>query len=405
MRTDGITLKASLGQSAMRCLRLLRDSAALWLPVVIALHILILLHAAQWYAYAAFAGDFSHPLRYLKWSIELWYTRAALAPLVVYFALRHRFDPKRWLRCLVIYTVITLALATVASAVQVEAVTRLHTSKYFVAGTEGSPSPVVASGLESFAIKGWTHLIYNMFACWMLLGLVQGISYYRDAQRRELESSRLQTQLATMQLEILRMQLNPHFLFNTLHAISTLIKDEPQVAEDMILQLSDLLRSILDCNHLQEIPLRRELHFIESYLAIEQARFGDRLTTSIDVPEELLHCPVPQLILQPLIENAIHHGIGENAGTDLIEIRAEEKEGTLQLEVRNVNGVLRRAPDVCLRSGIGLSNTILRLEALYPNRARLQVEKAIPSGVAATILIPMNSLRDTVDECEQVLTQ
>jgi two-component system, LytTR family, sensor kinase len=404
MHKGGSALKTNLAQSARRCLRLSRDSAALWLPIVIALHILIVLHAAQWYAYAAFARDFSHPLRYLKWSMELWYTRAAMAPLVIYFALRYRFKPERWLRCLMIYTVITLVLATVASAIQVEAVTRLNTNRYFVAASEGAQSPVVASGLEAFAIKGWTHLIYNMFACWMLLGLVQGITYYRDAQRRELERSQLQTQLATMRLEILRMQLNPHFLFNTLHAISTLIKDEPQVAEDMILQLSDLLRSILDCNHLQEIPLRRELHFIESYLAIEQARFGERLTTSIDVPDELLHCPVPQLILQPLIENAIHHGIGENAGTDLIEIRAEEKEGALQLEVRNVNGVLRRAPEVCLRSGIGLSNTILRLEALYPNRATLQVRGAIPSGVAATILIPMSMERNTVDESEQVLT-
>lgn len=389
--------------------RLLRRRANIWAPILIAFHILIILHAAQWYAYAAFAGDFSHPFRYLRWSLEIWYTRAALAPPTIYLALRYRFDPQRWLRCLAIYTVLTLALATLASAIQVRAVTPLHTEKYFVrvaAPEDHTPRPLVPlGGLADFAVRGWTHLIYNMFACWMLVGLVQGVVYYRDAREKDLERSQLQAQLATMRLEILRMQLNPHFFFNTLHAISTLIEDEPKVAENMVFQLSDLLRSILDCNHMHEIPLSRELQFIQSYLAIEHARFGGRLTVKIRVPDELLHCAVPQLILQPLIENAIQHGIGENAGNDLIEITAARAEGFLHLEVRNRNGMLRQAPDACLRSGIGLSNTRLRLEVLYPEQAEIRLRNMEPNGVAASISIPMHELQESADRPDEVLAE
>jgi len=377
-----------------------RVRAAIWLPIVIALHILIVLHAAQWYAYAAFAGDFSHPLRYLRWSLELWYTRAALAPPTIYFALRYRFDPSRWLRCVARYTVITLVLAALASAIQVRVVTRLHTEKYFaqVPAPEDHPPqvPVPHQALEAFAIRGWTHLIYNMFTCWMLIGLVQGVVYYRDARQKELERSQLQTQLATMRLEMLRMQLNPHFLFNTLHAISSLVEDEPQTAERMILELSHLLRSILDCNHMHEIPLGQELQLVRAYLSIEQARFGDRLAAAIDIPDGLMHCAVPQLILQPLIENAIQHGIGENAGSDVIEITAQETAGVLHLEVRNANGRLRQPSDICLRSGIGLSNTRLRLEALYPNQAELRLYSLAPTGVAVTVSIPAH------EQCERI---
>ncbi len=398
---------AAPGQSVEPKGHRFRRRAAIWLPIILALHILIVLHAAQWYAYAAFAGDFSHPLRYLRWSMELWYTRAALAPPIIYFALRYRFDPSRWLRCLVRYTVIALVLAALASAVQVRVVTRLHTEKYFdqVPAPEDHPVqvPPAHHGLEAFAIRGWTHLIYNMFTCWMLIGLVQGVIYYRDARQKELERSQLQAQLATMRLEILRMQLNPHFLFNTLHAISTLVEDEPHTAEEMILQLSHLLRSILDCNHMHEIPLGQELQLVRAYLAIEQARFGERLAASIHVPDQLLHCAVPQLILQPLIENAIQHGIGENAGSDVIEIMAQETAGFLHLEVRNANGRLCQPSDACLRSGIGLSNTRLRLEALYTSKAEIGLHGLTPTGVAARISIPMHELPEKIDRAEEAI--
>jgi two-component system LytT family sensor kinase len=367
-----------------------------WLPFLLAFHILIVLHAAQWYLYAIFAGDASHPLRYLRWALELWYTRAALAPLAIYIALRYRFDLSKWFRYLVFYSLTTLVIAALASVLQVAAVGRLGTERFFsntvnVADDDGR-NHVQLTRFERVIIKGWPHLTYNMFTCWMLIGLVQGIFYYRDAQEKELEGSQLQAQLANMRLDILRMQLRPHFLFNTLHAISTLIDEDPAAATEMLFRLSDLLRGILNNNHMQEISLRDELQFVDSHLAIEQVRFGDRLSTKISVENEVLDCAVPQFILQPLVENAIQHGIGKHAGTDLIEITASRRLGFLHLQVGNAKGRLEQSSVECLQSGIGLSNTKLRLETLYNGAAYIVLSDRDPSGVNVSISLPRRIL-------------
>jgi two-component system LytT family sensor kinase len=370
-----------------------------WLSFLLAFHILIVLHAFQWYFYAIFAGDASHPFRYLHWSMELWYTRAALAPLTIYIALRYRFDLSKWFRYLVFYSAITLLIAALASILQVAVVGRLGTERFFsskvnLADEHGNTYGQLTS-FEKVIVKGWPHLTYNMFTCWMLIGLVQGIYYYRDAREKELEGSQLQAQLATMRLDMLRMQLRPHFLFNTLHAISTLIDEDPAVASEMLFRLSDLLRSILNDRHTQEISLREELRFVESHLAIEQVRFGDRLSTRISVASGLLDCAVPQFILQPLVENAIQHGIGKHAGTDLIEITASQQSGLLYLQVANTNSRLEQSPAECLQSGIGLSNTKLRLETLYNNDAQICLSDRTPSGVNVNISLPQRVLQLT----------
>ena len=377
-----------------------------WLPFLLAFHILILLHAAQWYLYAAFAGDASHPIRYLRWSMELWYTRAALAPLAIYIALRYRFDRSRWFRYLVFYSAATLLIAALASMLQVATVGRLGTERFFSSTVNLADDHVTnhreLTRFEKAIVKGWPHLTYNMFTCWMLIGLVQGIRYYHDAQKSELEGSRLQAQLATMRLDILRMQLRPHFLFNTLHAISTLIDEEPAAAAEMLFRLSDLLRGILNDHHMQEISLREELRFVESHLAIEQVRFGSRLSTKISVESRLLDCAVPQFILQPLVENAIQHGIGKHAGTDLIEITASQQSECLHLQVGNSNSWLEQSSSECLRSGIGLSNTKLRLETLYKEDAQISLSNRVPSGVNVNISLPMRILEGRELEMQEL---
>lgn len=370
-----------------------------WLPFLVALHILILLHAAQWYAYAAFAGKASHPFRYLRWSMELWYTRAALAPVAAYVALRYRFNLSKPFRDLIAYSVFTLLIAALLSVLQVAMVGHLGTEKIFSStaassstsgvATDDGPAPDNLQPLAKIVVKGWPHLVYNMFTYWMLIGLVLGICYYRDAQNSELQGMRLQAELATTRLQVLRMQLDPHFLFNTLHAISTLIHEDPPAAEQMLLQLSHLLREILEDNQMEEIPLRKELQFTESYLSIERVRFGDRLSTQISVGADLLDCLVPQLILQPLVENAVRHGIGKHAGADRIEISASRQAGLLQIEVRNANGRLKETPGEGLRSGIGLSNTRMRLRTLYQDEASLELQNAFPTGVCVNLRLPL----------------
>jgi hypothetical protein len=367
-----------------------------WLPFVVALHVLIILHAAQWYVFAALAGDPTHPMRYLRWSVELWYTRAALAPFAIYLALRYRFDLTHWFRYVVLYSMATLAIAVLASTLQAAAVGRLGTDKFFSTRASVAEDDIKTydqlPAPERAIVRGWPHLTYNMFTCWMLIGLVQGIYYYRDAQEKELQSSQLQAQVATMRLDMLRLQLKPHFLFNTLHAISTLIDEDPAAAGEMLFRLSDLLRGILENHHMQEISLRDELKLVESHLAIERVRFGSRLSAEISVRPELLDCAVPQFILQPLVENAIHHGIGKHAGVDTIEISASEDSDLLRLHVLNRCGSLIRPPLDCLRSGIGLSNTKLRLETLYKDRGQILLSAHAPSGVEVSISFPRKSV-------------
>jgi LytS/YehU family sensor histidine kinase len=194
------------------------------------------------------------------------------------------------------------------------------------------------------------------------------------------------------------MQLNPHFLFNTLHSISTLIEDEPKVAEEMIFRLSHLLRSILDEDK-PEISLRQELCFLEDHLAIEKVRFGDRLKTTFLIEDVLLDCAVPQLILQPLVENVIQHGIGRYAGNDSIEITASQQMDLLHIEVKNYNSRLEHAAQPSARAGgIGLSNTRMRLKTLYKERCSLDLHRLSPSGFAVRLSVPLRKM--SAAECE-----
>ncbi|HEY0265028.1 MAG TPA: histidine kinase [Granulicella sp.] len=380
-----------------------------WLPFLVALHVLILLHATQWYTFAALSGDASHPFRYLKWAAELWYTRAALAPFAIYLAVRFRFDLTRWFRYVLFYSIATLVFALLASMLQAAAVGRLGTDKFFSTRASRAEDKIrnydQLSTLKRAIAQGWPHLTYNMFTCWMLIGLVQGIYYYRDAREKELQSSQLQAQVATMRLDMLRLQLKPHFLFNTLHAISTLIDEDPAAAAEMLFRLSDLLRAVLENHQMQEISLREELKLVESHLAIERVRFGNRLNTEISVQPEFLDCAVPQFILQPLVENAIHHGIGKNAGTDKIEISASQDSDLLYLQVFNRNGHLIQSPADCLRSGIGLSNTKLRLETLYKEHGQIELHDHAPSGVKVSVSFPRKNISSSMLVAQELYTR
>lgn len=372
-------------------MRALLQRPGFWLPFLLGLHILILAHAAQWYVYAVFAGRAPHIWLYLRWAMSLWYTRAALVPPVVWIALRFRFRINHWARYFAIYVAASCCLAILASALQARVVMRLETGRYFYPNEEPALSTLHLTKIQALVVKGWPHLVYNMFTCWMLIGLVQGMCYYDDAHRRKMQALKLETQLATVKLKALRMQLNPHFLFNTLHAISTLIEEEPRVAEEMVLRLSNLLRSILDEEN-PEISLRQELCFLEDHIAIEKVRFGDRLTTNISVSESLLDCAVPHLILQPLVENVIQHGIGRHRGDDRIDIHASQESDLLCIELQNRNSRLEYSASASARVGIGLSNTEMRLQTLYRDRCSLHLDRLSPSGVSVKITLPFRKL-------------
>jgi LytS/YehU family sensor histidine kinase len=183
----------------------------------------------------------------------------------------------------------------------------------------------------------------------------------------------LESLLHQAQLQALRNQLNPHFLFNVLHSIAELVHTNPKLAEQLIVRLGELLRQVLNSSTLQEVPLADELALVRGYVEIEQMRLGDRLRVQWEIDPEELQARVPSLILQPLVENAIQHGIAATGQAGVVTIRARRHGGFLQLQVHDTGpGINQAAP--ARAEGIGLSNTRARLERLYGDRQSLDLD-------------------------------
>lgn len=234
-----------------------------------------------------------------------------------------------------------------------------------------------------------SYTLSNILRYWIVVLGHLGWRYYQAYREREQQASALATELVQARLQALRMQINPHFLFNTLNTISALIHEKPDAADRMIVRLSDLLRRTLDSGETQEVPLREEIEFLKGYLEIEQMRFPDRLTVAFNIEPKTLELLVPHLILQPLVENALRHGILPREQSGRVEISARVVGGNeLELKVRdNGNGL---APDNNAESpeGIGLKNVRSRLAHLYGGAQRLTIQNAPGGGVEAIVRIP-----------------
>ena len=228
-----------------------------------------------------------------------------------------------------------------------------------------------------------TKLHSDVLTCWTLFAIRHGIEYYRRYRVRELAASQLQAKLAVAQLEVLKMQLQPHFLFNTLHAISALMYRDVENADRMVTRLSDFLRLTLDSAGVQEVTLKREMEYLDKYLEIEQVRFGDRLEVRRAIEPGTLDLLVPNLVLQPLVENGVRHGIAPRASGGRIDVVANESEGTLIIEVCDDGA---GAPEI--HEGVGISNTRARLAQLYGSAGRLELGNAPGGGFRARLRIP-----------------
>ena len=228
----------------------------------------------------------------------------------------------------------------------------------------------------------------NLLVYWAIVGATQGLAYYRKLEERELRAAQLETRLAQAQLQVLRIQLQPHFLFNTLHAISALVQKDPDAADHTIALLSDLLRLTLETGSEQEVSLQQELDFVGRYIEIEQTRFGDRLTVQWEIADEVRDARVPSFLLQPLVENAIRHGIAPRSEGGRIEIVAGRTNGDLNMLVRdNGKGIAGTA----VREGLGLGNTRARLQQLYGPGERLRMTEAPGGGTVITLSIPFRT--------------
>ncbi len=239
------------------------------------------------------------------------------------------------------------------------------------------------------ALEAWlfTTLPFGTGVYFALVGIEHALAYMTQARERETQAVRLTAQLAESRLGALRMQLNPHFLFNSLNAITVLVRDQnTRAASRMLELLSDVLRLVLSAEGSHESPLSTELDFLDRYLAIEQVRFSDRLRPRVEVNAAIRRAAVPQFILQPLVENALRHGIARRADAGLLEITARREGNTLVLTVRDDGPGL--GPSWPSAAGVGLANTRARLAALYGDHASLQISDAVGGGVLVTIRLP-----------------
>lgn len=354
-----------LGDTALPLPRYL----ALWSVVVVVFAI------QQWIA-GHVHGQHWSLLVHLRWAAIQWFTWAALAPLVFRLGQRFPLLPAARLTAIGRHALLSLGVTTLAMLMGA------------LVSTLFEPSGVFAQ-LGYFIAQ---HFAIGLLTYWALLAIQQALHYHAEKSRRELEASRLATELAQSRLLALKSQLQPHFLFNTLHTIITLLDEDTLTAEDMLLRLSELLRAFLEDYDGQEIPLRQELDLLELYLGIQRTRFKDRLGTRIYIAPDTLECAVPSLILQPLVENAIRHGIGQRVGSDVIEIEARRDGDVLCLEVRNRNSALEPEGSAPGGHGIGMANTRLRLRELYGDAAEVRLDMTWPEGVACRVRLPFRDM-------------
>ncbi|MDD3178986.1 MAG: histidine kinase [Opitutaceae bacterium] len=229
---------------------------------------------------------------------------------------------------------------------------------------------------------------------WMLVAATLALSHQRRSLERERRALQAEAHLAEARLEALQAQFKPHFLFNTLNTIAELVYENPAAAEDMITSLSELLRTVLAVQPRRELPLREEIEFIERYCAIQRVRFADRLQVRYEIEPAAREAVVPALLLQPLVENAIIHGIAPERTAGTVFIRARTADDRLRLEVADT-GVRSPAgrPDddrpLHFQEGVGLTNTRARLAALYGPQHTFALERAGEGGVAVKIELPL----------------
>ncbi len=314
-----------------------------------------------------------------SWAECLWsevpyaYLWMLTTPLILWWARRFRLEGRGWPRHILAHAGLLLILGSL-TMIGYDLIVRPETSGF---------NPFTwARLLRSIEIHFDTAaLLYSV-----IVGVEHAFVYYRRYQAGLTKSSQLQTQLVQAQLQALKMQLHPHFLFNTLHSITALVHEDPEMAERTIARLSELLRLFLANSTIHEIPLSEELRILDLYLEIERARFEDRLRVMYDVPSNLRDAMVPNLILQPLVENSIRHGVGRRSEPGWIAVAVERYADTLIVRVTDNGAGFKE--DQPVHTGMGLSITRGRLESLYGSHQSLVIRNLPAGGVEARQPMP-----------------
>jgi two-component system LytT family sensor kinase len=342
-----------------------------WLIVAGVWTILGVLAASQHIAFRAYSGWKFDAGQVFGRTMLSWYTCGIFTPVIFLFARRFRLDSSRWRLTLPIHLAACVVFILVKLALYLPLASAL--------GWYGEPANFVQ------ALYGDVFPLTITYAS--VVGASYAVDYYKRYQERAVRAAELESRLTRVQLDALRAQVHPHFLFNALNALSTLIHRDPAAADRMVLELGDLLRQTLNSDAPVEVSLREELQFVKRYLSIMQTRFGERLRVSYDIEEDALQAYVPNMVLQPLVENALLHGIGKTTDAGELVLRARRVGASLELQVSDDGpGMSGHASG----ERIGLRNTRALLESLYGQEQSLLIRNGDGRGVTVCVRIPFH---------------
>ena len=357
------------------------QSSELWVDWRVATGVaaaLVLLFTAQNYLAPPAVRAGASFERLLKLQVVIWAAWLILSPWIFSVARRWRRSGKYTAGAFAKQFLIAFVISIVASA--------LSGLLRWLAGISvyrELPDVIVSSIIAMF---GWSLMRYTAIAA-----AYHAVAYHREVLERDVRAARLESALLKARLENLQGRLHPHFLFNTLNSILALIRDQPAAAERMLGSLADLLRASLHADPAVEVPLEQELDLVRQYVSIQQVRFTDRLSVSFDVAPEVRHALVPHLLLQPLVENAIRHGIAPREASGHVRIAAGRLDDRLRVVVEDDGVGMAAGPADTAGSGFGLQGTRARLEQLYGAAARIDLHRRTPTGVTATVDLPFHT--------------
>lgn len=356
------------------------EGVRLWALSFAVWSVVAVLGVAESKAYAA-AGGYQSPALYLlfTWSFSYAFPMALLTPVI--WSLSGRLSHSRigrW-KALLLHVPSGLLFAGAGALMTVSINLLLPWSRQHVVST--------------LRLQATDLFLGNLPRYFLVAAISQAVLYYNQFHERATATSHLEAQLAEAKLSALKIQLQPHFIFNVLNAITTLTRRDPALSEKMTLQLAELLRMSLHTGDAQEVPLSQELRLLECYLRIQQTRFAHRLRVDFNVDLSLMDAAVPHLLLQPLVENAIRHGLSPRLETGRVSISAQVEDRQLVLAIQDDGVGLPPAANGSVRVGVGLRNTKARLRQLYGENFKFKLGNAPGGGCLVSIRIPLRMVR------------
>ncbi len=353
-----------------------------WLAIVAVWAMLGVIYAGPIYFEVRSEGMGHAAWRVFSWGILMWLAWAPFTPAMIWLARRYSLIDGAWKKNLLVHLPAFLIMSILHSAAA--------TAITLAIDPFDSMGPSPKTFWPRFISRMQGSFGSDLLVYGAVIGACYAFDYYRKYREREILATRLEAQLAQAQLDSLRMQLHPHFLFNTLNSIAGLVRDNRnQAAVSMLVGLSDLLRHTLQHSSRHEVELREEVNFIKLYLSIQEMRFSDRLRLEFDIDPATAKAMVPNLILQPLTENALRHGIARSAASGLVGVSSAVESGNLRLTVYDNGAGLPDDWQLKGSAGIGLANTAARLQQLYDNNHEFDIRNRVGGGVEVVIVMPL----------------